>query len=56
MEIIPEAIENAKKNAELNNIRNAEFLVGEAEVIIPQLIKEGKKAEVVVVDPFEKGL
>lgn len=55
VEIIPEAIENAKKNAKLNNINNAEFFVGEAEVIIPQLIKDGKKAEVVVVDPPRKG-
>ena len=55
VEIIAEAIENAKKNARLNNINNAEFFVGEAEVIIPQLIKEGKKAEFVVVDPPRKG-
>lgn len=55
VEIIPEAIENAKKNAKLNNIHNAEFFVGEAEVIIPKLIEDGKKAEVVVVDPPRKG-
>lgn len=55
VEIIPEAIENAKENAKVNNIDNAEFLVGEAEVIIPRLIKEGIKPDVVLVDPPRKG-
>ena len=34
VEIVPEAIEDAKRNAELNGIHNAEFEVGEAEVVI----------------------
>ncbi|WP_078550215.1 23S rRNA (uracil(1939)-C(5))-methyltransferase RlmD [Litchfieldia alkalitelluris] len=55
VEIVPEAIEDAKRNAELNGIKNAEFAVGEAEVVIPQWKKEGNTAEVIVVDPPRKG-
>ncbi len=38
IEIIPEAIENARVNAELNGIRNAEFLTGKAEDLLPDLL------------------
>nr|WP_243108095.1 23S rRNA (uracil(1939)-C(5))-methyltransferase RlmD [Clostridium sp. JN-9] len=55
VEIIPQAIENAKINAKENNIHNAEFIVGKSEKVIPDLIKEGIKADVVVVDPPRKG-
>lgn len=55
VEIIPEAIENANINAKENNVDNVEFFVGESEVIIPDLIKDGIKADVVVVDPPRKG-
>ncbi|MED4392391.1 23S rRNA (uracil(1939)-C(5))-methyltransferase RlmD [Priestia aryabhattai] len=55
VEIVPEAIEDAKRNAELNGIHNAEFEVGEAEVVIPNWYKQGIKAEVIVVDPPRKG-
>lgn len=55
VEIVPEAIENAKENAENNSIENTEFIVGEAEKVIPDLIEKGISAEVVVVDPPRKG-
>ncbi|ERI94386.1 23S rRNA (uracil-5-)-methyltransferase RumA [Clostridiales bacterium oral taxon 876 str. F0540] len=55
VEIVPEAIEDAQKNAKENLVENVEFLVGESEKVIPELIKEGVKAEVVVVDPPRKG-
>lgn len=55
VEIVPEAIANAIENAENNNITNAEFIVGEAEKVIPNLIEKGIKADVVVVDPPRKG-
>lgn len=55
VEIIPEAIENAKINAKENNIHNTEFIVGKSEEVIPDLIKKGIKADVVVVDPPRKG-
>lgn len=55
VEIIPEAIENANINAKENNVDNVEFFVGESEVVIPDLINDGIKADVVVVDPPRKG-
>ncbi|AWI07203.1 23S rRNA (uracil-5-)-methyltransferase RumA [Clostridium drakei] len=55
IEIVPQAIENAKINAKQNNIDNAEFIVGESEKVIPELIKNGVKADVVVVDPPRRG-
>jgi 23S rRNA (uracil1939-C5)-methyltransferase len=55
VEIVPEAIEDAKRNAELNGITNAEFAVGEAETVIPKWYKEGNAADVLVVDPPRKG-
>jgi 23S rRNA (uracil1939-C5)-methyltransferase len=55
VEIVPEAIEDAKKNAALNDITNASFEVGEAEVVFPRWYNEGVRADVVVVDPPRKG-
>ncbi len=55
VEIVPQAIDNAKENAKLNDIRNAEFLVGESETVIPEMYKKGIKADVIVVDPPRKG-
>ena len=56
VEIVPEAIEDARKNASLNNITNAEFFVGKAEEVVPKMYKEcGIGADVVVVDPPRKG-
>ncbi|WP_409296759.1 23S rRNA (uracil(1939)-C(5))-methyltransferase RlmD [Peribacillus sp. SCS-26] len=55
VEIVPEAIEDAKRNAELNDIQNVEFSVGEAEVVIPDWYREGNAADVLVVDPPRKG-
>ncbi|MDZ5473624.1 23S rRNA (uracil(1939)-C(5))-methyltransferase RlmD [Bacillus sp. 31A1R] len=55
VEIVPEAIEDAKRNAELNDINNVEFEVGEAETVIPNWYKQGITADVLVVDPPRKG-
>ncbi|MCY6371250.1 23S rRNA (uracil(1939)-C(5))-methyltransferase RlmD [Clostridium ganghwense] len=55
VEIVQQAIENAKINAKQNNINNVEFQVGKSEEAIPELIKNGIKADVVVVDPPRKG-
>jgi len=55
VEIVPEAIEDAKRNAALNHIDNSEFAVGEAEVVIPAWYKDGVRADVIVVDPPRKG-
>jgi 23S rRNA (uracil1939-C5)-methyltransferase len=55
VEIVPEAIEDAKRNTALNGIDNAEFAVGEAEAVIPKWYEEGNTADVIVVDPPRKG-
>lgn len=56
VEIIPQAIEDARKNAEINHIHNARFYVGAAEDVLPRAYKEDKiYADVIVVDPPRKG-
>ena len=56
VEIVPEAIADAEKNADRNGITNTCFYAGKAEEIFPRLYAEGKRAEVIVVDPPRKGL
>lgn len=55
VEIIKEAIHNAKENANINSVDNAEFFVGKSEEIIPDLIEKGINPDVIVVDPPRKG-
>ena len=56
VEIVPEAIRDAKANAALNGLANTHFYVGAAEEVGPQLYREQKvKADVIVVDPPRKG-
>ncbi|MGX7058403.1 23S rRNA (uracil(1939)-C(5))-methyltransferase RlmD [Vagococcus humatus] len=56
IEVVPQAIEDAKVNAELNNITNADFVVGKAEEVMDEWVKENKQCDVLVVDPPRKGL
>jgi len=55
VEIVSQAIDNARENARLNGISNVEFLAGESETVIPEMYKKGIKADVIVVDPPRKG-
>ena len=56
VEIVPQAIEDAKENAKRNAITNAEFFVGKAEEVLPEKYEqEGIYADVIVVDPPRKG-
>ena len=56
VEIVPQAVEDARANARLNGITNAEFFAGRAEEIVPRQYREqGIRADVVVVDPPRKG-
>ncbi|MCC8103137.1 MAG: 23S rRNA (uracil(1939)-C(5))-methyltransferase RlmD [Clostridiales bacterium] len=56
VEIVPDAICDARQNAQLNHITNAEFFVGKAEEVLPEKYeKEGIHADVIVVDPPRKG-
>ena len=55
IEIVKPAILDAQKNARDNNVRNADFLVGDATIVMPRLYKQGVRADVVVVDPPRAG-
>ena len=55
IECVPEAIEDAKKNAALNGVGNAEFLCGLAEDVLPSLVKNGMRPDAIVIDPPRKG-
>ena len=58
VEIVPQAIDDARHNAEINGITNAEFFVGKAEEVVPDIYKkggDGSHADVVVVDSPRKG-
>lgn len=61
VEIVPDAIEDAKLNARLNGIENAEFMCGAAEKVVPEFFEKNSRGEdlckpdVVVVDPPRKG-
>lgn len=63
VEVVPQAIDDARNNARINNIENVEFFVGKAEEVLPEYYVEyerqhgGEKprADVIVVDPPRKG-
>ena len=56
IEIVPEAIEDAHRNAEINNLTNTEFICGNAQEVVPELYGKGIRADAVVVDPPRKGI
>ena len=56
VEVVPQAVEDARDNAKRNGIENAEFFCGDAGQAALELEKKGAKADVVVVDPPRKGL
>lgn len=56
IEIVPQAIDNAVDNARRNGIGNTDFRVGAAEDVLPRLVAEGLRPDVMVVDPPRKGL
>ena len=56
VEVIPQAVQDAKENAQRNGIENAEFFCGDAGQAALELEQKGIRADVVVVDPPRKGL
>ncbi|MBO5253561.1 MAG: 23S rRNA (uracil(1939)-C(5))-methyltransferase RlmD [Clostridia bacterium] len=54
-EIVPAAIENAKRNAARNHIQNAEFICGDAAHAAKVLYDRGEKPDVIIIDPPRKG-
>lgn len=55
IEYVSRAVEDAKRNAGLNGIENAEFYAGPAESLLPRLVEEGAKFDAAVLDPPRKG-
>ncbi len=55
IEVSPQAVENARANAQRNQVTNAAFHLGEAEEILPRMQAEGLRADVVFLDPPRKG-
>ena len=55
-EIVPEAIENARRNAERNGIANAEFICADASEAAEKLLADGIRPQVIVTDPPRKGM
>lgn len=56
VEVIPQAVRDARENAKNNGIENAEFFVGKAEEVLPEKYeRDGISADVIVVDPPRKG-
>ena len=57
IEIVEEAIKMAKENAKINNVNNTEFIAGDVEVVLDELINKNKVIpDVIMVDPPRKGL
>ena len=56
IEIVPQAIDNAKENAARNGVANADFRCGAAEEVLPALVDEGLRPDVIVIDPPRKGV
>ncbi|MCM3569214.1 23S rRNA (uracil(1939)-C(5))-methyltransferase RlmD [Neobacillus mesonae] len=56
MDVIPESIEDAKKNAKRHGFTNTKYVPGKAEEVLPKWVKKGWKPDVVVVDPPRTGL
>ena len=55
VEVVPQAVEDAKKNAEINGIKNAEFICGDASFAADKIKEENIKIDTVIVDPPRKG-
>ena len=55
IEVVPEAVENARENAARNGIQNASFLCAPAEEALPKLVQEGLTIDCLTVDPPRKG-
>ena len=56
VEVVPQAVEDARRNADLNGITNVVFYLGKAEEVLPEKYeKDGIRADVIVVDPPRKG-
>ena len=55
IEIVPQAIRDAEENARVNGVSNAEFHAAAAEDLLPQMVAQGLRPDVIVLDPPRKG-
>lgn len=56
IEIVPQTVQDARQNAQRNGIGNLRFLQGAAEQLMPQLVAQGQRPDIVVLDPPRKGV
>jgi len=56
IEIVPQAVEAARRNAARNAVANAEFHLGAVEDVLPKLVEQGLRPDVVLLDPPRKGV
>lgn len=56
IEVVPQAVQDARRNATLNNLSNVEFIQGKTETVLNQWAQNRQKLDVLVVDPPRKGL
>ena len=56
IEIVPQAVESARRNVQRNGITNAEFHTAAVEALLPQLVQDGLRPDVIVLDPPRKGV
>ena len=56
LEIVPQAVESARRNAAANHVENAEFSIAAVEERLPELVRQGLRPDVIVLDPPRKGV
>ncbi|WP_434643580.1 23S rRNA (uracil(1939)-C(5))-methyltransferase RlmD [Thermoanaerobacterium thermosaccharolyticum] len=56
IEVVSDAVEDAKRNAAINNVDNADFIAGKAEHVMKRLYKEGLMPDIIILDPPRRGL
>ena len=55
VEVVPDAVKDAVRNAKLNGFSNTNFYTGKTEDVLPKLVAQGRPADVIVLDPPRKG-
>ena len=55
VEVVPDAVKDAVRNAKLNGFTNTNFYTGKTEDVLPKLVAQGRPADVIVLDPPRKG-
>jgi len=56
VEVVPQAVDNARENAQINGVSNVEFICADASQAAAELARRGERPDVIVVDPPRKGM